>query len=494
MLSRRQRPLRVAIIGAGLGGLAAAVKLRQRTAVDFVIFEEAAGIGGTWRDNRYPGCEVDIHSHAYSYSFLKYEWPRTHATQPELLAYAEHVVKVFGLTPHLRLNTKVTSLIWEEAAARYTLTTQDGERHEFDVVITATGLLSVPRYPDWPGLASFAGVCFHTARWEPGHDLSGKTVAVVGTGSTSAQVVPSIAPRVGRLYVYQREPGWIEPKREREFTRRELWLYRHVPLAQRAHRSWLFYRAMRRFKGFDVNSKLQRQLRQACLAFIDQSIDDPATREAVTPRYPWGCKRVVLASTFYEAFNRPNVELVPHEVTRVTPAGLVDTTGAERPVDVLILSTGFQPTSFLKGIEVKGRDGRDIHDAWQGRPSAFLGITVAGFPNFFILYGPNTNGGGSIIHQLERQAEVAANAVRRLERGTAFQRAVRSVDTRPEAQRRWVAWVDHRLATAASAMDSGCNNYYHVAGGANVTQWPGTHLGYAVATRLLARFGLKGRR
>ncbi len=163
-------------------------------------------------------------------------------------------------------------------------------------------------------------------------------------------------------------------------------------------------------------------------------------------------------------------------------------------MDVLILSTGFQPTSFLSGIEVKGRDGRGIHDAWQGRPNAFLGITVAGFPNFFILYGPNTNGGGSIIHQLERQAEVAANAVRRLERGTAFQRTVRSIDTRPRAQRRWVAWIDHRLATAASAMDSGCHNYYHVAGGANVTQWPGTHLGYALATRLLARFGLEGRR
>ena len=486
--------MRVAIIGAGLGGLAAAVKLRQRTTADFVIFEQSAGIGGTWRDNRYPGCEVDIHSHVYSYSFLRYQWPRTHATQPELLAYAEHVAATFGLAAHLRLNTKVTSLTWEEPAARYTLTTGDGERHEFDVVISATGLLSVPRYPDWPGLASFAGPCFHTARWEPDHDLSGKTVAVVGTGSTSAQVVPSIAPRVGQLYVYQREPGWIEPKREREFTRRELWFYRHVPLAQRAHRAWLFYQAMRRFKGFDVNGKLQPRLREACLAFIGRSIHDPATREAVTPRYPWGCKRVVLASTFYDALNRPNVELVPHAVTRVTPAGLVDATGAERQVDVLILSTGFQPTSFLSGIEVKGRDGRGIHDAWQGRPNAFLGVTVAGFPNFFILYGPNTNGGGSIIHQLERQAEVAANAVRRLERGTVFHPAVRSIDTRPRAQRRWVAWIDHRLATAASAMDSGCHNYYHVAGGANVTQWPGTHLGYAVATRLLARFGLQGRR
>ena len=492
--SRPQRPLRVAIIGAGLGGLAAAVKLRQRTTAEFVIFEQSAGIGGTWRDNRYPGCEVDIHSHAYSYSFLDYEWPRTHATQPELLAYAEHVADVFGLRPHLRLSTRVTGLVWEESAARYTLTTEDGEQHEFDVVIAAMGLLSVPRYPDWPGLASFAGTCFHTARWEPEHDLRGKTVAVVGTGSTSAQVVPAIAPHVGRLYVYQREPGWIEPKREREFTPRERWLYRHVPLAQRAHRAWLFYQAMRRFKGFDARSKQQRELREACLAFINRSIDDPATREAVTPRYPWGCKRVVLASNFYTALNRPNVELVPHEVTRVTPGGLVDAAGAERAVDVLILSTGFQPTSFLAGIEVKGRDGRGIHEAWRGRPSAFLGITVAGFPNFFILYGPNTNGGGSIIHQLERQAEVAANAVRRLQRGTGLRGTVRSIDTRPAAQRRWVAWIDHRLATAASVMDSGCNNYYHVAGGANVTQWPGASLGYAVATRLLARFGLEGRR
>jgi cyclohexanone monooxygenase len=185
-------------------------------------------------------------------------------------------------------------------------------------------------------------------------------------------------------------------------------------------------------------------------------------------------------------------------VTRVTPTGLVDATGTERRADVLILSTGFQPTSFLAGLEVKGRDGRGLHDAWQGRPTAFLGITVAGFPNFFILYGPNTNGGGSIIHQLERQAEVAANAVRRLERGpvlggTVFGKTVRSIDTRPAAQRRWVAWIDRRLATAASAMNSGCNNYYHVAGGANVTQWPGASLGYAAATRLLARFGLEGR-
>jgi cyclohexanone monooxygenase len=301
-------------------------------------------------------------------------------------------------------------------------------------------------------------------------------------------VVPAIAPAVGQLYVYQREPGWIEPKRERAFTARERWVYRNVPLAQRAHRAWIFYQAARRFKGFDTRSKLQRELREACEAFISRSVDDPATRAAVTPHYPWGCKRVVLASTFYQALNRPNVELVPHEVTRVTPDGLVDAAGTERKIDVLILSTGFQPSSFLAGLEVKGRDGRALHDAWQGRPNAFMGITVAGFPNFFILYGPNTNGGGSIIHQLERQAEVAVGAIRRLERGRA-----RSVDTSPAAQRRWLAWIDRRLATTASAMESGCHNYYHVAGGGNVTQWPGTQVGYFLITKL-ARFGLVSRR
>jgi cation diffusion facilitator CzcD-associated flavoprotein CzcO len=487
-MAPKNRRVRVAIVGAGFGGLAAAVKLRQRTTAEFTIFEQSDGVGGTWWANRYPGCEVDIHSHAYSFSFLKYEWLRTHATQPELLAYAEHVTDRFGLRDHIRLNTRVTHLAWDDETRTYELTTEHGEKREFDVVICALGLLSVPRYPDWPGLDSFRGPRFHTSQWEDEHDLGDRTVAIVGTGSTAAQIVPAIAPRVGRLLVYQREPGWIEPKRERAFTARELWFYRHVPLAQRAHRAWLFYQSMRRFKGFDVGSERQRRMRESCLDFIDTTIEDPATREAVKPGYPWGCKRPVVASTFYSALNRPNVELVPHAVTSVTEDALIDASGTKRQVDVLILSTGFQPTRFLAGIEVTGRGGRSIHDVWAKRPSAFLGVTVAGFPNLFILYGPNTNGGLSIIAQLERQAEIAVKAVARLQRG-----GVRSVDTRPGAQRRYVEWIDRQLAKHASAMDSGCHNYYHGPDGANVTQWPRTHLAYLVATRVFARFGLRGR-
>jgi cation diffusion facilitator CzcD-associated flavoprotein CzcO len=477
--------MRVAIIGAGLGGIAAAVKLRK-TRAEVVIFEQSAGLGGTWFDNRYPGCEVDVHSHAYSFSFLKYDWPRTHATQPELLAYAEHVVDRFGLRPHIRLNTRVTDLAWEESTGTYTLSTDDGRSHEFDVVISALGLLSVPRYPEWPGLDTFGGPCFHTSRWE-NHDLTGRSVAVVGTGSTAVQIVPAIARTAGKVYVFQREPGWIEPKHEREFTPRERWWYRNVPLAQKAHRAWIFHQGNRRFKGYDVGSRRQRRMRAAGETFIATSIDDPATRAAVTPAYPWGCKRPVISSTFYPALNRDNVELVPHAVREVTPAGVVDATGTARDVDVLILSTGFRPTRFLASLDVKGRDGRSIHDVWRNRASAFLGITVPGFPNFFILYGPNTNGGVSIIAQLERQAEVVVGAVKRMARG-------RRIDTSPSVAGRYLAWIDRRMATTASAMNAGCHNYYHDPAGHNVTQWPGGHLAYAIATRFTARFGLRAER
>ncbi|TWF82094.1 cyclohexanone monooxygenase [Pseudonocardia hierapolitana] len=481
-----RRTVRVGIIGAGFGGIAAAVKLRQRTSASFVIFEQSPQVGGTWYDNRYPGCEVDIPSHAYSFSFLRYDWSHTHARQPELLRYANEVIDTFGLRPHLRLSTPVTEVVWDEAEHHWVLTTADGESHVFDVVISALGLLNVPNHPDWPGLDTFGGIAFHTSRWRQDVDLTGERVAVVGTGSTAAQVVPGIAERVASLLVFQREPGWVEPKQERAFTPRERWLYRHVPGAQRLHRGWLFYRSIARFKAYDATSRAQHRKRQACLDYIRRTVADPATRQAVTPDYPWGCKRPVLASTFYQALNRPHVQLVPHPVTSVTETGLLDARGTHHEIDVLVMSTGFQPTKFLASLEVRGLDKQSIHDAWAERASAFLGVTVAGFPNFFILYGPNTNGGFSIIAQLERQAEVAAAAVRRLEHtGPGY------LDTDPRIQQRYLAWIDTQIAKKANAMESGCRNYYHAPGGANITQWPGAHLKYLLATKLLHRIGIR---
>jgi len=480
-----RRRLRVAIIGSGFGGLAMAVKLSRRTHADFTVFEQADDIGGTWRDNRYPGCEVDIHSHIYSFSFMKYDWPRTHATQPELYAYANAVVDRFGLRDRIRLGTGVVEARWLGDEEGYEVRTTDGRAERFDVVVSAVGLLNVPRYPDWPGLEDYRGVAFHTSRWE-GHNLLDKRVAVVGTGSTAIQVVPALAPFVGRLIVYQREPGWIEPKSERAFAPLERWVYRNVPLAQRLHRYWLWWKANRRFRGYDRDSRMQRRMQEICRSFIDSTVRDPVTRAALTPDYPWGCKRPIVATTYYDAFNLPNVELVPHAVVAATPTGLVDASGAERDVDVVVLATGFQPQRFLANLEIVGEGGLRLHDAWEERATAFLGVTVPGFPNFFILYGPNTNGGTSIIAQLERQAELAVAAIRRLERGRA-----RLVETDPAATVEYVRWVDRELATAASAKNSGCHNYFTDARGHIITEWPRTHLVYWWLTKAWRGRGLR---
>ncbi|MFI7449118.1 flavin-containing monooxygenase [Nonomuraea sp. NPDC049714] len=475
----------MAIIGGGFGGIAAAVKLQQAGITDFTIFEQSPAPGGTWWDNRYPGCEVDIPSHAYSFSFMPYDWPRTHATQPELQVYAEAVVDRFSLRPRFRFGVRVESVVWDDDAGHYLVTTDDGEQRPYRFVISAVGLLNVPRYPSWPGLDEFGGVSFHTSRWDAETDLTGKRVAVVGTGSTAVQIVPAIAPLVERLEVFQREPGWVEPKGERTFTPAERVRFQRLPALRRLYRLKLFRDSMRRFKAYDTGGREQRRMRELCLRYIDSAIDDPAVRAAVTPSYPWGCKRPIFASGFYPALNRPNVDLVPHAVTKVTEKGVIDDQGTEHPIDVLILSTGFQPTRFLSGFAVTGRRGKEIQEFWGERPRAFLGVTVPGFPNFFIMYGPNTNGGFSIIAQLERQAEVAVRAIRRVHRSGA-----KLVDTDERALDRHVSWVDRQLAKHASAMDAGCNNYYHSSSGANVTQWPRTHLVYYLLCRTLPRRGL----
>lgn len=476
----------VAIIGGGFGGIATAVNLARAGLTSFTIFEQSEGVGGTWWDNRYPGCAVDIPSHAYSFSFMPYDWTSTHAAQPELQRYAEDVVDRFGLRPHLRLSTKVEDVAWD--GSRYVVRTAAGERLPFDVVVSCVGLLNVPRYPDWPGRETFARPLFHTSRWEGEHDLAGKRVAVVGTGSTAAQVVPALAPIVGQLHVFQRQPGWIMPKGEREFTTRERERFTRYPLAQKLHRAQLFYLDQKRIKGFDAASKRQRLLRQAGLEYLERAIPDPELRALVTPDYPWGCKRVVYASDFYPALQRDNVELVPHAVERLTETGVVDATGVEREVDVLVLATGFQPVNFLASVAVRGEGGRELHDVWNGEAKAFLGITVPGFPNFFMVYGPNTNGGSSIIAQLERQAEFVARAVRRMARRDVV------VDTRRSAMDRYVRWVDAQIAKHASVTLAGCTNYFYAASGRNVTQWPLNHPWYYAVTKLLPRLGLVERR
>ena len=474
----------IVVIGAGPGGIAMGVKLKQAGIHDFTIIERSAGPGGTWWDNTYPGAGVDIASALYSFSFMRdYDWSRTHARQAELLRYIDAVVERFGLRPHMRFGVGVAEAAWDGKAYDVRLT--DGTALRARAVVSGLGMLNVPNYPTWPGLDSFAGPKFHTARWEHRHDLAGKRVAVVGTGSTAAQVVPALAPKVAHLTLYQREAGWILPKMERDFAAEERARLHRSPLLRDWRRFLVQWNLELARRAIDPAAKHQARLRERALAHL-ATVRDPATRAALTPDYPLYCKRVIVSDDFYQTMNRDNVTLVPRPVASVSPTGLVDVDGVERTADVLVMATGFKASSYLHGLTVRGRDGRDLHGTWGTEPQAFLGICVPGFPNFFILYGPNTNG-GSIIFNIERQAEWIARALGRMAR-----RGIGAIEVKEGVFRRYNAWVDK--GNAGKSWDAGCTNYFRSPAGRIVTQWPYPLTLYAALTRLLdSAFVCEGR-
>ena len=468
----------VAIIGGGFGGIAAGVKLLQAGINTFTIFEQSSDLGGTWWDNRYPGAEVDTASHLYSYSFKRFDWSRTHASREELLQYLHEVADEWNLRNHARLGTRVMSAVWRQPAQQYTVRTDQGEEFDFDAVISALGLLNVPRYPEWPGLETFRGPKFHTARWEPEHDLTGKRVAVVGSGSTACQLVPALAKVAEHVSMFQREPGWIRPKGDRDFTAEERSAM--TPLRTRLHRAKLFW-DIDRPQWFGrmarPGTKWNTRMQKVCADYIDRVLAGrPDLQKVVTPDYPFYGKRPIASSNFYESLLEPNVTLIPSAVVAVTESGVVDAVGVEHPADVLVMATGFQPANYLATLEVVGREGGTIHQAWAGEPAAYLGIMVPGFPNFFMLYGPNTNG-GTIVFNLERQAEFAVACVRGLVR-----RGGGSVEVRPGAMRLYDRWLLSRIQKTAWVE---ANNYYKSESGRVVTNWPDGASLYWLMTKLL---------
>ena len=478
----RAAPPRIAIVGGGFAGIAAGVKLRKAGIDSFTIFEKSLGVGGTWRDNTYPGCEVDTHSNLYSFSFTHPDWSRTHARQPELQKYLEGVVDEFDLRRHFRMGLSVDEAVWDDKTHTYRLQLGDGTTETCHVLISAVGFLNVPRYPEWPGIDSFSGPKFHTSRWEHEHDLTGKRVAFVGTGSTAAQAVPELAEIVGKLLVFQREPGWVMPKGDRDFTpeeredlRRPLrWRRERLRQLKRIEKS-LWRRAI-----YTPGSKINSTYEKMCRDYIAREFAErPDLREAVTPTYPYWGKRMILASTFYPALKRDNVELIPKAVVAVTERGVVDADGVERPVDVLVLSTGFLPTNYLAHLRVVGRDGRSLHDYWAGEPRAFLGMTVPGFPNFFMLYGPGTNG-GEIVWMLERQSEYAVRAMKRMMRTGAT-----AIEVKPRWANRYHRWLQSKMQGTAWTVS---NNYFKSETGKIVTQWPYSPLTYSALTKTLGRW------
>jgi len=472
---------KVVVVGAGFGGIAAGVKMKAAGIHTFTIYEASLGIGGTWWDNTYPGAEVDVGSHLYSYSFKPHDWTRTHARQAELQKYLEETVDEFGLRPHLRLGVTVESARWDDARHVWTVALDDGTVDECHVLVSGVGFLNVPRYPEWPGLDDFEGPKFHTARWEHHHDLTGKVVAVVGTGSSATQVVPAIQPTVKKLYVFQREPGWVMPKGERDFAdeERAVFTKRWRRTRERWRQRYLLEKSLWLGGINRPGTKVNREREQFCRDYIARKFADrPDLREAVTPTYPYPGKRPVLASTFYSALKKENVELVPKAVASVTRTGIVDVDGVERTVDVIVMATGFQPANYLARLRVVGRDGRTLQEQWGDEPRAYLGITVPQFPNFFMLYGPGTNG-GEIVVMLESQAEYAVRAMKRMmrERATA-------IEVKPSFETRWYRWLQSKMEGTSWTMSK---NYFTSPTGKVVTQWPYGNLHYRALTKLLGR-------
>ena len=455
---------RIGIIGAGPGGLCAAIRLRQEGYTEVVVWERADGVGGTWRRNSYPGCACDIPSHLYCFSFEpKVDWSRPYATQPEILDYLEHCVDAYGLDPFLRLGCGVSAARWDDADGAWHVTTDDGQVTTVDVLVSALGMFNDLVEPDLPGLDAFAGVVFHSARWDHGHDLAGERVAVVGSAASAVQLVPEVAKIAGRLSVFQRSPNWVAPKDDTPFTPEQLERFRTDPAAAQAERDkiWGWVDVAQTF----ASAEMREAARQRGLANL-ALVEDPDVRRRLTPSYAYGCKRPLISNDWYPAFNRPNVELVTEPIPKVTADGIVTADGRERSFDTIVLATGFETTRFLSSIEVTGRHGRRLDDAWADGAQAYLGVTTSGFPNLFMLYGPNTNN-GSIIFQIECQVAYLLRQLDRLDREGLTWMDVKQ-DVMDDYNRRLQDDLDHVEVWSADA----CHNYYRNGAGRIVTQWP----------------------
>jgi cation diffusion facilitator CzcD-associated flavoprotein CzcO len=479
---------RVVVIGAGFGGIAAGVKLKQAGIDTFTIYESSPGIGGTWWDNTYPGAEVDVDSNLYRYSFNPRNWTRTHAGQAELQEYLSDTVVEFGLSSHLHLGVAVQSASWDESRQIWSVHLDSGRVDQCHVVISAVGFLNVPRLPSWPGLENFQGTSFHSARWDHEVDLTGKVVAVVGTGSTAAQLVPAIQPVVQKVYVFQREPGWVLPKGERDLSEAERAMlgrpWRRT--LDRLRKRWKMEVNLWGGAMYRPGTKLNVTREETCRAYIAREFADrPDLRDAVTPGYPFPGKRPILATTYYPALREQNVELIPRAVTRVTPDGLVDSDGVERHVDVIVQATGFRAADYLARVEITGRTGETLQNRWAGEPRAFLGITVPEFPNFFMLYGPGTNGGELVSH-LEAQAEYAVRSVKRMRRAQ-----VSAVEVRPLFEDLWNRWLQRKMEGTSWTLT---RTYFTSPSGKVVTQWPSGNMVYRVLTKLLGHISETTRR
>jgi cation diffusion facilitator CzcD-associated flavoprotein CzcO len=470
----------VAIVGTGFGGLAAAVRLKRAGIDDVLLFEKSGDVGGVWRDNAYPGAACDVPSHLYSLSFApRADWSRRFAPQSEIHQYLRAVARDFDVLRHIRFHAEVLAAAFDDETGRWRLTLADGDEHAADVLITAAGQLSRPSTPDIPGLDSFEGALFHSARWDRGHDFRGERVAVLGTGASAIQFVPAIAPLAARLTVFQRSAPYVLPKPDHAYRARALTAFRRVPGLLRLSREANYLSNELRSLGFNTEPRLLFVHRARFRAHLERQVPDPRLRQKLTPTDPMGCKRILMANDWYPALQLPQVEVVDDRIAEIRPHSIVTADGAEREVDTIVLGTGFAATEFLAPMTITGRGGRDLHQQWKDGASAYLGTVVPGFPNLFVLYGPNTNlGHNSILVMLEAQVGYVVQAVRALR-----DRAVARLEVRPEVAAAYDQWVQRRLAGTVFA--TGCHSWYLTESGRNTQNWPASTLTFRRRLRRL---------
>jgi cation diffusion facilitator CzcD-associated flavoprotein CzcO len=460
--------MKVAIVGSGFAGLGMAIRLKQQGHSDFVVLEQAEGVGGTWRANHYPGAACDVQSHLYSFSFAPHsDWTRMFAPQREILDYLERCADRFGLRSQIRCGAGVRRAVFDERRGLWSIELESGERIEAHALVTACGGLSRPAYPEIAGLETFAGKVYHSARWDDSDTLDGLRVGMIGTGASAIQIVPAIAERVGKLSIFQRSAPWILPKPDHEISPRQRERFRRVPALQRLARLSQYLQHEVLALGFIGDPRIMRWAQRLALRHLEASIRRPDLRNRLVPSYTMGCKRVLLSNDYYPALERDNVELVTDAIERVVPEGIVTSDGRLHKLDRIVLATGFQAAEAVAPFEVRGRNGRDLRTEWHAGAEAYLGTTVSGFPNLFMIIGPNTTlGHSSMVLMIESQIRYILGCLELMQR-----RALSWVDIKPEVQRRYNAELTARLERTVWA--SGCTSWYRTKSGKNTTLWPG---------------------
>ena len=456
----------VAVVGSGFSGLCMAVKLREAGIEDFVVLERGDAVGGTWWFNTYPGCGCDVPSHLYSFSFAPNpDWTRTYSRQPEIERYLARVAEDFDLGRSVRLGTTVTGARWDDGAQRWSVETDRGELSAL-VLVSAAGALSDPKNPDIEGLERFRGATFHSAQWDHDYDLEGKRVAVIGTGASAIQFVPAIAPDVAQMHVFQRTAPWIMPHTDRPISLRERRLYRRFPLLQKLVRGGIYSARELLVLGFAKQPRLMKLVERLARRHMDEQISDPELRRKVEPGYTIGCKRILPSNKWYPALGRDNVELVTDGVAEVREHSIVTGAGEEIAVDAIIFGTGFNVTDMPVASYIRGRDGRTLDEHWQGSPRAHLGSTVPGFPNLFMLLGPNTGlGHSSMVYMIESQVAHVMGALGEMRR-----RGASVLEVRADAVRDFNEALDEQMKD--TVWSTGCSSWYLDATGRNGTLWP----------------------